>query len=211
MISKNLILMGMPGSGKGTLAKELIKISKLKHISTGNILRNEIQNKTELGKLVEEIMVQGKYVSDDILNEMVKKTLLDAKENNELIILDGYPRTINQAKFLDSLNIEFKIVELVAPLNLITKRLSGRRECPKCKASYNVFFQPPKQENKCDLDAQELVSRKDDNAESIAKRLEIFKKETSPLFEYYKSKNNLVKISSESNPKLIAIELLKSL
>lgn len=73
MISKNLILMGMPGSGKGTLAKELIKISKLKHISTGNILRNEIQNKTELGKLVEEIMAQGKYVSDDILNEMVKK------------------------------------------------------------------------------------------------------------------------------------------
>ncbi|VEU76211.1 adenylate kinase family protein [Mycoplasmopsis columboralis] len=212
MIKQNLIFMGQPGVGKGTVANILTKISPLKHVSTGNIFREEIANKTELGLQVEQIVTTGGYVPDSITNSIVLNAINKLQQNNDKFILDGYPRTIEQANFLASLkDLEFVAIELVAPENVILERLSGRRSCPKCKSGYHVKFQPPKVAETCDLDGETLITRKDDQPEAIKLRLDIYNKQTSPLIEYYQQKGMLIRIEAVETPEVIAKKVLEKI
>jgi adenylate kinase len=194
---KNFIFLGPPGSGKGSLAKKVQKELNTLHISTGDIFRNEITNKTTLGKKVQSVLSSGSYVKDKVTNEIVKKRLAKQDILKKGFILDGYPRTINQSKFLSDQNIKIDyVILLVVSKSVLIKRLSGRRVCPKCSASYHIDFLKPKKANICDLDGIKLIQRPDDSIDSIKKRLLIYKKQTKRLIKYYKTKGLLVKLNS---------------
>ena len=191
----NLVLFGAPGSGKGTQAERLRDRFSLKHISTGDLLRDAVARGTELGKKVESIMAAGELVSDDIVLQLIKETVGSVKADESLSgwMLDGYPRTVGQAKMLDGLLAETSeaidsVVMLEVDRDAIIERLSARRSCPKCKAVYNVLNMPPKQEGICDNCGTELVHRKDDHPETIANRLDVYEQQTVPILGHYEGK-----------------------
>lgn len=190
-----IIMLGAPGTGKGTIGAEICKHYNLVHVATGDIFRNEMKNHTELGKKAEEYISKGQLVPDEITIAMCEKTL-DGLEGGAL--LDGFPRTINQAESLKKyLNEKGKqvttVINLCVPDEDIIKRTSSRIICPnkECGASYNTIFMPPKVEGICDKCGSTLVKRKDDNPETIKQRLEVYYKNTAPLIEYYKNENLL--------------------
>jgi adenylate kinase len=191
----NLVLFGAPGSGKGTQAERLRDRFSLKHISTGDLLRDAVARKTELGKKVESIMAAGELVSDDIVLELIKEVVSGIKTDRALEgwMLDGYPRTVGQAKMLDGLLAETSesidgVVVLEVNRDAVIQRLSARRSCPECKAVYNVLNMPPKKEGICDNCGAELVHRKDDQPETISNRLDVYEEQTVPILEHYEGK-----------------------
>lgn len=188
-----ILFLGAPGSGKGTQAQMLAKDCGFIHISTGDILREEVQNLTELGKKARTFMEQGKLVPDELLLELVSSRI---KKSEKGYVLDGYPRNLNQAISLDKI-----VREIDKPLNyalfldvpeeeLIT-RLTLRRTCPSCNAIYHLKYFPPKLENLCDKCNNELHQREDDKKEVVLKRLEVYNAMTKPLIEFYEEKNIL--------------------
>jgi adenylate kinase len=188
----NLVLFGAPGSGKGTQAERLRDRFSLKHISTGDLLREAVAVKSELGKKVESIMAAGELVSDEIVLELIKETIGGVKADESLNgwMLDGYPRTVGQAKMLDGLLAEAgEVISSVVVLEVdraaVIERLSSRRSCPECKAVYNVLNLPPKQEGVCDNCGTGLVHRGDDQPETISNRLDVYEAQTVPILEYY--------------------------
>jgi adenylate kinase len=188
----NLVLFGAPGSGKGTQAERLRDRFSLKHVSTGDLLRDAVARGTELGKKVESIMAAGELVSDEIVLELIKETVATVKADPGLTgwMLDGYPRTVGQAKMLDGLlagsgDAIDAIVVLDVDRDAIIERLSARRSCPECKAVYNVLNLPPKKEGICDNCGAGLVHRKDDQPETIANRLDVYEEQTVPILEHY--------------------------
>ena len=197
----NLVLFGAPGSGKGTQAERLRDRFTLKHISTGDLLRDAVARKTELGKKVESIMAAGELVSDEIVLELIKETVSGVKADDKLQgwMLDGYPRTVGQAQALDGLladagdNID-GVVVLEVNRDAIIERLSARRSCPNCKAVYNVLNLPPAKEGVCDNCGTELVHRKDDQPETIANRLDVYQDQTMPILEFYGGKIKIHKV-----------------
>ncbi len=195
-----LIFIGPPGVGKGSYAKALAKKYNLFHISSGDLLREEIKNKTELGKKVESIMEAGQLVPDDIIVEMIIKKI-DKVDN---YILDGFPRNIHQAILLDKkINID-AVVEFYAGDELIIKRISGRRVCEKCGAIYHILFKPPKKEGICDFCGGRLIQRKDDTPEVIKERLKVYEETARPLLEHYRDK--LIRIDgSASIPEVVEV------
>ncbi|QZE12081.1 nucleoside monophosphate kinase [Mycoplasma sp. Ms02] len=212
IIKNNIIFMGPPGVGKGTISDEVAHHSNLHHVSTGDIFREQIKNQTELGKKVQEIVQGGGYVPDEITNEIVKAKVMELNEKNELLILDGYPRTLAQAMYLDSLSTApFVIFELKASDKTVLERLSGRRTCPNCKASYHIKFKPSSKGDVCQKCDTELVQRKDDQEDAIQKRLDIYNKQTAPLLDYYKSQNRLVVIEAEAFPEEILSSIFEFL
>ena len=191
----NIVLFGAPGSGKGTQAERLRDRFSLKHISTGDLLRDAVARRTELGKKVESIMAAGDLVSDDIVLQLIKEAVGDVKADRGLNgwMLDGYPRTVGQAEMLDTLLSESNeaidgIVVLEVDRDAIIERLSARRSCPECKAVYNVLNMPPKKEGICDNCGSELVHRKDDQPGTIANRLDVYEQQTVPILEHYEGK-----------------------
>ena len=217
-----IIMLGAPGSGKGTLAKELSKEYNLVHISTGDIFRENIKKQTELGKEADKYISNGLLVPDEITVPMVEDRLTwdDAKNG---VILDGFPRTIEQAKKLDEiLNAKGEkidlVINLVTPKEEIIDRMLTRRVCtnPDCKATYNVKLHPPIKEGICDKCGSPLKQRDDDsNPEAIKRRLEIYEEKTSPLVEYYKNKGVLrtetVSISINRMGKDVANDIVKDI
>jgi len=197
----NLVLFGAPGSGKGTQAERLRDKFSLKHVSTGDLLRDAVARGTELGKKVEGIMAAGELVSDEIVLELIKEVVSEVKNDDSINgwILDGYPRTIPQAEALNGLlagvgdSIDSVIV-LDVDREAVISRLSSRRSCPECKAVYNVLNKPPAEEGKCDKCGHELVHRKDDQPETIANRLDVYEDQTAPILEYYEGKVTIHKI-----------------
>ncbi len=190
-----LIFLGPPGAGKGTLAALVAGLYKIPHISTGEIFRAAIREKTPLGLKVQAIIDAGQLVSDDITIELVRERLAkpDAAQG---FILDGFPRTIPQAEALAGIvkvdaavNFEIADAEVVA-------RLSGRRVCKGCGQNYHVSFMPPKAEGKCDKCGGELFIREDDKIESITKRLEVYRAQTAPLIDYYRKNGKLTDIDA---------------
>ncbi len=184
-----IVMLGAPGAGKGTQAAAISEKYGLPHISTGDIFRSNIKNGTELGKKAKSYMDQGKLVPD----ELTVQLLLDrvAKEDcKEGYILDGFPRTIPQAEVLtqalakDGQKVDFAL-NVDVPDENIVRRMSGRRSCPKCGASYHIEFIPPKKEGICDVCGTALIQREDDKPETVKNRLSVYHEQTQPLIAYY--------------------------
>ncbi|NLK97796.1 adenylate kinase [Defluviitalea saccharophila] len=190
-----LIMLGAPGAGKGTQALLLSKAYNIPQISTGDILRANIKNETDLGKKAKEYMDKGLLVPDELVVEIVKDRLTQDDCKNGFI-LDGFPRTIPQAKALDEALDQMGIkldraVNVHVPDENIITRMSGRRVCPQCGASYHVEFKKPAEENICDECSSNLIQRDDDKEETVRKRLEIYHEQTKPLIEYYQNRGIL--------------------
>lgn len=194
----NVVLLGPPGAGKGTQAARIVEKYGVPHISTGDIFRANIKAGTELGKRAQEYMNRGELVPDELVVEIATDRLA-ADDCKEGFLLDGFPRTVFQAEKLDEfmaskgrkiehvLNIEVSRDDLMA-------RLTGRRVCKSCGASFHVVNIPPKQEGICDNCGAELVQRADDNEETASNRIEVYNRETKPLIDYYEKAGNIVNI-----------------
>jgi adenylate kinase len=199
-----LILLGAPGSGKGTLAADLKSIYAIPHISTGDIFRKNISEKTELGIKAENYINNGQLVPDEITIEMVADRLsqLDCQQG---FLLDGFPRTIPQADALAAI-LNDKGIKLTGVINvtisdeLVLKRLTSRRVCSKCGASYNLISLPPEVDGICDKCGGQVIQRDDDHEETIKKRLETYHNQTKPLVDYYRNQNLIFDISNEGKP-----------
>lgn len=185
-----LALMGAPGSGKGTQASRLVKAYSIPHISTGDILRREISNETELGKEVKDILATGKLVSDDLMIEIIQKRLSEP-DCEKGFILDGFPRTIVQADKLAKLVELNSVIYISTPDDVLLARLTARQTCASCGQTFHKLFVPPKAEGVCDTCNGELTQRKDDTMEAGITRLETFHSQINPMLEYYKEKNVL--------------------
>jgi adenylate kinase len=195
-----LILVGPPGAGKGTQAVHLASHFGIPHISTGDIFRANIKGETELGKLAKSYMDAGNLVPDSVTNDMVKARLAEGDLGNGFL-LDGYPRNIGQAQFLDEVLVTLgtpldAVLELAIENSEIIKRLSGRRICRGCGASYHILFEKPAVEGICDKCSGELYQRNDDQEDVIANRLNVYTEQTAPIIDYYRSAGLLKVISA---------------
>jgi adenylate kinase len=194
-----IIFYGPPGVGKGTQAQLTMSYFGMAHISTGNLLREEIQRKSELGLRVEDTLRRGQLVSDDIVNQIVKKKISEEFPGTTEFLFDGYPRTVTQAKALDEVLSDFGL-DIVCVLNLfadrteLLRRLTGRRTCRRCGATYHVHLNKSRIDGVCDVCGGQLFQRTDDNEESVSKRLDTFEKQTRPLLAYYKDQGLMVEI-----------------
>ena len=193
-----IIMLGAPGTGKGTVAGLLQEKLGIKQVSTGDIFRKNIKEQTELGKLAEQYISKGQLVPDDVTIKIIEDRLNEPDVENG-IILDGFPRTVKQAEELDKILASKgkkvdKVYNLTTPEEEIIERIVNRRVCSnqECKAIYNIVLNPPKVEGKCDKCGSELVTRKDDNEETVRARLKNYFEQTAPLVEYYENKGNLV-------------------
>lgn len=191
----NLVLFGPPGSGKGTQAERLRNQLKLRHISTGDLLREAVSKKTGLGKKVESVLASGQLVSDDIVLALMRDAILGVKKDASLAgwLLDGFPRTVGQAKGLDALLVETgsaidAIFVLDATRDAVIGRLSGRRTCTQCKTVYHVTLNPTRVEGVCDRCGGKVVQREDDRLETIAKRLDVYESQTRPILAHYEGR-----------------------
>ncbi len=191
-----LIFLGPPGAGKGTLAALVAETYKIPHISTGEIFREAIREKTPLGLKVQAIIDAGQLVSDDITIELVRERLAkgDAQKG---FILDGFPRTIPQAEALAGIVAVEHAVNFDIADEAVVERLSGRRVCKVCSQNYNTLYMKPKKEGVCDKCGGDLYIREDDKVESITKRLEVYRKQTAPLIDYYRKKEKLIDIDAK--------------
>ncbi len=207
-----LIIFGAPGAGKGTQAKNIVKHFNIEHISTGDLMRAEVKLGTELGKQLDEIMSAGQYVPDDITVKLLEKKLNDESTKNGFL-LDGFPRTIEQVHMLEKIvpTVD-KVVEIDVDNEAIVERLSSRRTCSKCGQIFNAKIQDlssgicPKEN--CD---GELVQRKDDNPETIRKRLEVYEQSTKPIIKHYEEKGIVVKVNGIGDVDEISKEIISKI
>jgi adenylate kinase len=193
-----LVFLGPPGAGKGTQAKLLFQRMGFLHLSTGDLLREAVKNQTPLGKKAKEYMDRGELVPDELIVQLIEETM--PKDGN--VILDGFPRTVNQALALEEmLKVKgekiSKVLFFDVPDEVIIDRLSGRRVCSKCGAVYHVKYNPPKIEGVCDLCGGSLVQRDDDREEVVKKRLEVYRIQTQPLIEFYQDRGIIYRLDAE--------------
>ena len=194
----NIILMGLPGAGKGTQASEIVKKFPIPHISTGDMFRKAIKDETDLGKEAKSYMDRGELVPDEVTVGIVKERISedDAKKG---FLLDGFPRTIEQAEALNSIMSELDreidaVINIEVPEEELMNRLTGRRICEKCGTTYHLVFNPPKVDGICDIDGGKLYQREDDNPETVSNRLSVNVKQSKPILEYYDEKGVLKNI-----------------
>jgi adenylate kinase len=193
-----LVFLGPPGAGKGTQAKLLSQRMGFLHLSTGDLLREAVKNQTPLGKKAKEYMDRGELVPDELIVQLIEETM--PKDGN--VILDGFPRTVNQALALEEMlkgkgEKVSKVLFFDVHDEVIIDRLSGRRVCSKCGAVYHVKYNPPKVEGVCDLCGGSLVQRDDDKEEVVKKRLEVYRKQTQPLIEFYQDRGIIYRLDAE--------------
>ncbi len=204
---KNLVLLGPPGAGKGTIAKRLATELGYLHLSTGDILREEVARGSELGKQAKAYMDAGELVPDELILAMVKEHVAGKRG----ILFDGFPRTLAQAKGLE----EIAPVQLVLFLELdrdaVVRRLSARRVCPQCGALYNLITQPPKEDERCDSCGERLIQRDDDRPEVIARRFQVYMRDSAPLVDYYQGKGILVRLDAARPPEEVYAAALRAI
>ncbi|MBN2051651.1 MAG: adenylate kinase [Spirochaetales bacterium] len=206
----NLIFTGPPGAGKGTIASRISEELKIPHISTGDLFRKAIKEKTPLGLRVESILASGELVPDDVTCGIVEERL-KLKDAVDGFILDGFPRTIVQAEALSGITRIDGVVNFLVEDQLIIRRLSGRRICRNCGAGYHVDFMPPKKEGICDVCGGELYTRPDDAIEAIQNRLEVYRVQTSPLIDYYRRKDLIIDVDGSPDAASVTTDVLKLL
>ena len=199
----NIILMGLPGAGKGTQASEIVKKFPIPHISTGDMFRKAIKDETDLGKEAKSYMDRGELVPDEVTVGIVKERISedDAKKG---FLLDGFPRTIEQAEALNNIMSELDrnidaVINIEVPEEELMNRLTGRRICEKCGTTYHLVFNPPKVDGVCDIDGGKLYQRKDDNPETVSNRLSVNVKQSKPILEYYNNKGVLKNIDGSKD------------
>lgn len=208
-----LLIFGPQGSGKGTYASRLSPILGIPHISTGELFRENIKQKTKLGKVVEGVINAGNLVSDEVVFGMLEERLAqnDAKKG---FILDGYPRNMPQAEMLDKITKINAVINLVVPDEILIKRLSARVQCRASGHIYNLLTLKPKVPGKCDIDGSELYQRDDDRPDAIKKRLELYREQSAPLINYYRKKRLVVDIECNSidiPPEIMVEKIMKEL
>lgn len=202
-IDLNLILMGPPGAGKGTQAEKINKEYDIPHISTGDMFRLAIKEGTDLGKKAKEYMDQGALVPDEVTIGIVKERLGkdDCKDG---FLLDGFPRTIAQAEALQIImrdlneDIDY-VLNVQVPEEKLVERLTGRRVCPTCGATYHTVYNAPKEKGKCDQDGAELIQREDDKPATVKNRLAVYLEQTQPLLDFYQEKDYLVTVNGDQD------------
>lgn len=199
----NIVLMGLPGAGKGTQADKIVEKYGIPHISTGDMFRAAIEEGTELGVKAKSYMDQGALVPDEVTIGIVSERLSKA-DCDDGFLLDGFPRTVPQAEALDEIleKLSKKIehaLNIEVDKDLLVARLSGRRICKVCGTSYHTQFNPPKVEGKCDKDGGELYQRADDNPETVTNRLEVNMKQSAPLLSFYNEKDVLTNINGQQD------------
>ena len=200
----NIFIMGAPGSGKGTFSSKIKEEYNLNHISTGDIFRANISQGTELGLQAKAYAEQGKLVPDEITNKMVKDYLATLSDKKNGYLLDGYPRTLDQAKafeeMTDGTDLAVDVIlAMDVPTDVLTRRITGRRTCKDCGEIYNIYLKPTKVEGVCDRCGGELTQRKDDNEESLKVRLDEYSKNTEPVIDYYEKKSMVSHINADAS------------
>lgn len=215
MSELNLVLLGPPGSGKGTQGERLNEDLRLPYYATGDILRAAVRDETELGRTAKEYMDRGDLVADEVIVGVIAERL-DSSEARDGFILDGFPRTTPQAEALDAKLAELgRSVTAVILIDVsddeVVRRLGGRRTCEANGHVFHVEFEPPKEEGVCDIDGSELIVRDDDKPEVIRKRLETYHEKTEPLVSYYDSRSVLRRISGEAAPQEVAEKIRRTL
>ena len=206
-----LVLIGAPGSGKGTQAEKLSSYFKIKAVSLGDILRGEVKNNTDLGKKVEKYMLEGVLVPDEVVAEVIDKNL-----SKQGFILDGFPRNLQQVEMLDKIlankGISLdKVIYFDVSQQKVIERLSGRRICKNCGALYHIKTMPPRKEGICDKCGGELIMRKDDNEDTIRKRWQVFIENSLPMVEDYRTKGILLEINAEFDKEKVFEDIVNSL
>lgn len=208
-----IILLGPPGAGKGTQAKELAKRLNLPHISTGDILRKNVAKNSDLGKRAKDFMNKGALVPDELVTQMLieRLSLVDTKGG---FILDGYPRNLSQAESLDeTLKAKKMDIDMAVYLDtsdsVIIQRLSGRLVCRSCGMIFHIKNMPPRKDKVCDSCGAELFQRSDDKEETIKKRLLVYKEESAPLIEYYGKKNKLFHLSADLDADIVLEKIVE--
>lgn len=198
----NILIMGGPGAGKGTMSAKIVEKFNVNHISTGDIFRSEIGNGTELGLEAKSYMDKGLLVPDELVNNMVKSYLDKLEDKKNGFLLDGYPRTLEQAKAFDALagdgalSID-KVIAMDIPFDVLAGRITGRRLCKECGEIYHLQSKPPMVEGKCDVCGGDLYQRKDDTVESLTVRLDEYSKQTAPVLDYYEQKGIVARINAD--------------
>lgn len=198
----NILIMGGPGAGKGTMSAKIVEKYNVCHISTGDIFRSEIGNQTELGMMAKSYMDKGLLVPDEVTNQMVKSYLENLEDKKNGFLLDGYPRTIDQAKAFDALSegSDLAIDTVIAmelDFSVLSGRITGRRLCRNCGEIYHMVTKPPKQEGVCDKCGGELYQRKDDTEESLKVRLDEYSRQTEPVLDFYEEKGLVKHIDAD--------------
>ncbi len=211
----NLILLGPPGAGKGTQATRIVEKYNIPHISTGDIFRENIKNATELGKKITEYMNAGKLVPDELVIE-VATSRLSEDDCKDGFLLDGFPRTVQQAEALDAYLAKTgrkvdTVLDIAVEKEELMSRLMGRRVCKSCGASFHVVSMPPKKEGVCDVCGGELYQRADDNEETVSNRIEVYETQTMPLIDYYEKSGNIAHIDGAAGMEQVFAEIVKVL
>ncbi|MGC8867599.1 MAG: adenylate kinase [Elusimicrobiales bacterium] len=209
----NIIFLGYPGSGKGTQARLLVERNGFVHISTGDLFREEISKNSELGRRVNSYISQGKLVPDSVVLDVIRERV---KNINGNIVFDGFPRTVEQAEGLENMLCEFKKgIDKVFFFEVnerdVIKRISARRNCPKCAKIYNLITDPPKKDSICDVCGVLLVQRDDDRQEIVKKRIDVYKDLTAPLISYYRTQGIFIIIDAAKSVEEVYRQIVSNL
>lgn len=216
-----LVLLGSPGAGKGTQSKVISALYGIPQISTGDLLRENVAKGTELGRLAKSVMERGELVPDVLVQDMLAKRIREGRDTDRGFILDGFPRTLAQAEWLDRFleawtaevnpghSVPPVVINVAVGYNQLLRRLTGRRSCPTCGRIYNVYFQPPRIADLCDIDGSQLVTRRDDCEDVISGRLKEYETKTIPLTNYYQSRGALHEIDGDQDLDKVTAAALK--
>jgi adenylate kinase len=216
-----ILLLGAPGVGKGTQAKEIMKAWSIPQISTGDLLRSNVEKGNDLGRQAQALMDRGELVPDDLVNQMVAQRLLDP-DTAPGYMLDGFPRTLGQADWLDAHlsaqpgTLPVVAVSIQVSYNQLLRRITGRRMCPVCKTIYNIYLQPPRVDEVCDKDGTQLVRRSDDTEKVFEERMRAYESLTAPVVEHYHGLGRFAQVDGEQTVEAVtagimaAIEKLRS-
>lgn len=204
----NIIFFGAPGAGKGTQGEIVSKALDIPEVSTGNIIREALSNQTEMGKKAKEYIENGNLVPDEVVIQIIKERLVEDDCKNGFI-LDGFPRTIAQAEALENMGIKIdKVIDIQIDDEIVLQRMTGRRVCSKCGASYHLIYKKPIKENVCDNCGSPLMIRKDDNADTVENRIKVYHEQTEPLKEFYQERDKLFSVNGAQTVEEVSKEVM---